>query len=127
MVDGCRSENPVQTLDRRVRIFEKLRDRRLAYFLVQIDGERVQALAERLCVRLIETRQKRLGISNDFAGQTRRGRHVSVFGRPLECERRVFRRVEKVDREILLTRDARELRLDTQSFPYHLEIGRASC
>ena len=86
MVDRSHLEDPVQTLDRCVGLLEKLSDRRLAYLLVQINDEGVQALAERLNVCLVEASQKRLGISDDLAAQTQRtarsdlGVHWNVSG-----------------------------------------------
>ena len=104
LVDGRRGQGAVDALERRVGVLEhvlrlcgELCDRHLADLLVHIDDERVQILAQRLDVRLVEVRQERLGVGDDLAGKTGRRRYVRVFRGPRERERRVFRRVEEVD------------------------------
>src|SRR5258706_15512093 len=111
MIDRSGGQNPVNALDGRVGVLHELRDGRVVDFLLQTDNERIQVLAELLDVSLVETREKRLRVGDNLAGETRRGRNVCVFGGPLKFERRMLRWVEEIDREILLACDACELGL----------------
>src|ERR1051325_4309415 len=108
MIDRGRGDNPINALDRRVSVFDELRNRRVIDFPVESRDKRVQVLAESLDVDLVQVRQKRLRVGNDLAGKTRRRRDVGIFWRPGKLQWRMLRRVEQVDGEILLARDAGE-------------------
>ena len=127
LIDRRRGEDPIDALESSaglrehiVRVRGELRDRNLVELPVEIAEESVQIARQRPDVRFVETRHERLHVGDYRAGDARRGRHVRVLRGPLEFEQTGLRWIDEIDREILLTGDAGELSLRTQSLLHHL-------